>query len=44
MAEGTTYTTPYDEPGHEGDLKRSITGPQLFFYTLGDVLGPASTS
>ncbi len=39
MAEGTTYATPYDEPGHEGDLKRSITGPQLFFYTLGDVLG-----
>src|ERR687898_1237341 len=39
MAEGTTYTTPYDEPGHESDLKRSITGKQLFFYTLGDVLG-----
>ena len=39
MAEGTTYATPYDEPGHEGDLKRSITGRQLFFYTLGDVLG-----
>jgi amino acid transporter len=39
MAEGTTYATPYDEPGHESDLKRSITGPQLFFYTLGDVLG-----
>jgi amino acid transporter len=39
MAEGTTYATPYDEPGHESDLKRSITGGQLFFYTLGDVLG-----
>jgi amino acid transporter len=39
MAEGTTYATPYDEPGHENDLKRSITGKQLFFYTLGDVLG-----
>jgi amino acid transporter len=39
MAEGTAYATPHDEPGHENDLKRSITGPQLFFYTLGDVLG-----
>ena len=39
MAEETTYATPYEEPGHESDLKRSITGPQLFFYTLGDVLG-----
>jgi len=39
MAEGTTYATPYDEPGHENDLKRSITGRLLFFYTLGDVLG-----
>ena len=39
MAEGITYETPYQEPGHENDLKRSITGRLLFFYTLGDVLG-----
>ena len=39
MAEGITYQTPYEEPGHENDLKRSITGRLLFFYTLGDVLG-----
>src|SRR5688500_335802 len=35
VAEAVT-TTVDDE---ESDLKRSITGPQLFFYTLGDVLG-----
>jgi amino acid transporter len=29
---------PADSP-EEGELKRSITGKQLFFYTLGDVLG-----
>jgi len=28
-----------DEDLDEGGLKRSITGKQLFFYTLGDVLG-----
>jgi hypothetical protein len=29
-----------DDLGHDdGGLKRSITGKQLFFYTLGDVLG-----
>jgi amino acid transporter len=33
--------TATDERPHQGEteLKRSITGPQLFFYTLGDVLG-----
>ena len=34
MAE--TRTTTLDE---ESGLRRSITGKQLFFYTLGDVLG-----
>ncbi|QKE84879.1 APC family permease [Arthrobacter sp. NEB 688] len=33
----TTDTTTVDEPS--SGLKRSITGTQLFFYTLGDVLG-----
>ena len=28
-----------DDLSDEGSLKRSITGKQLFFYTLGDVLG-----
>ena len=28
-----------DDVADEGGLKRSITGRQLFFYTLGDVLG-----
>ena len=28
-----------DDLADEGGLKRSITGRQLFFYTLGDVLG-----
>ena len=28
-----------DDLADEGSLKRSITGRQLFFYTLGDVLG-----
>ncbi len=36
MAEGPVTTKP-DAPDHE--LTRSITGRQLFFYTLGDVLG-----
>src|SRR4051794_29558292 len=34
--------TATTEPGadvHDSGLKRSITGRQLFFYTLGDVLG-----
>lgn len=33
--------TSTDDRAPEGktELKRSITGPQLFFYTLGDVLG-----
>ncbi|GAB6983604.1 APC family permease [Nocardioides pyridinolyticus] len=33
--------TATDERPHQGQagLKRSITNPQLFFYTLGDVLG-----
>ncbi|MFC6287731.1 APC family permease [Nocardioides sp. GCM10027113] len=30
---------PEPAPPGEGELKRSITGRQLFFYTLGDVLG-----
>src|SRR6478736_368134 len=33
-----TATTDRDAESESG-LKRSITGPQLFFYTLGDVLG-----
>ncbi|HYH72846.1 MAG TPA: APC family permease, partial [Nocardioides sp.] len=35
------HSTPSvdDELADEGGLKRSITGKQLFFYTLGDVLG-----
>ncbi len=36
MAE-TSISTTDDE--QEGGLRRSITGKQLFFYTLGDVLG-----
>jgi amino acid transporter len=31
--------SPVDDLDDEGGLKRSITGGQLFFYTLGDVLG-----
>jgi len=38
MSEGTTAPAPA-VPMDQGDLKRSITGKQLFFYTLGDVLG-----
>lgn len=36
MAEARTST---DAEPDEGGLRRSITGPQLFFYTVGDVLG-----
>ncbi|MGA8845401.1 MAG: APC family permease [Nocardioides sp.] len=36
MAE--TNTTPVEDED-DGGLRRSITGRQLFFYTLGDVLG-----
>ena len=36
MAETSISTT---EGEQEGGLRRSITGKQLFFYTLGDVLG-----
>ena len=36
MAE--TATAPRTDDDEDG-LKRSITGAQLFFYTLGDVLG-----
>ena len=36
MAETSTSTSDDQE---EGGLRRSITGRQLFFYTLGDVLG-----
>ncbi|WP_432476838.1 APC family permease [Nocardioides sp. GXQ0305] len=36
MAESSTSTTDDEQ---EGGLRRSITGKQLFFYTLGDVLG-----
>lgn len=35
LASDVTTTEPDDDTG----LKRSITGKQLFFYTLGDVLG-----
>lgn len=38
MADQDTARRPA-VPMDQGDLKRSITGPQLFFYTLGDVLG-----
>ncbi len=37
MADSTT-TVPHTADD-DGGLKRSITGAQLFFYTLGDVLG-----
>ena len=37
MAETTTQ--PMTDDADEGGLRRSITGKQLFFYTLGDVLG-----
>ena len=37
MAE--TTTEPLTDESDEGGLRRSITGKQLFFYTLGDVLG-----
>jgi amino acid transporter len=36
VADSTTIDTDDDQ---ESGLKRSITGAQLFFYTLGDVLG-----
>jgi amino acid transporter len=35
----TATDTRSDDELDEGGLKRSITGRQLFFYTLGDVLG-----
>jgi amino acid transporter len=38
VAEGQTSTVDRSESGGS-ELKRSITGGQLFFYTLGDVLG-----
>ena len=37
MAETSTSTGTVDD--EDGGLRRSITGKQLFFYTLGDVLG-----
>ena len=37
MAEASTTVDP--RPESDTELKRSITGRQLFFYTLGDVLG-----
>ncbi len=37
-AQADTVDRPGDSP-ENGELKRSITGRQLFFYTLGDVLG-----
>lgn len=37
MADSTATVPP--ETDDDGGLKRSITGVQLFFYTLGDVLG-----
>src|SRR5688500_8546151 len=36
MADTSTIDRDLDD---DGGLKRSITGKQLFFYTLGDVLG-----
>ena len=40
MADSTvTSTNRIDEDDDDNGLKRSITGVQLFFYTLGDVLG-----
>ena len=41
MADGRTPTLDESArgPAENGELKRSITGRQLFFYTLGDVLG-----
>ena len=38
MADIST-STPSDVDNDESGLRRSITGKQLFFYTLGDVLG-----
>jgi amino acid transporter len=35
----TQHATTTEVADDDGGLKRSITGPQLFFYTLGDVLG-----
>ncbi len=35
----TTVTSNRDSDDDDTGLKRSITGAQLFFYTLGDVLG-----
>ena len=37
MAESSP--TAIDDSSDDGGLRRSITGKQLFFYTLGDVLG-----
>ena len=37
MADSTATVPPVADD--DGGLKRSITGAQLFFYTLGDVLG-----
>ncbi len=34
-----TVSTPTETDVDDGGLRRSITGRQLFFYTLGDVLG-----
>ena len=39
MAEGQTSTVERAEDPGDSGLKRTITGRQLFFYTLGDVLG-----
>ena len=35
----STVTAPATDDDDDSGLKRSITGRQLFFYTLGDVLG-----
>lgn len=39
MATDSTTTQDRPAPERDSELKRSITGKQLFFYTLGDVLG-----
>lgn len=39
MADSTVTSNNRIDEDDDGGLKRSITGVQLFFYTLGDVLG-----
>ena len=39
MADSTVTSSNHIDEDDDSGLKRSITGKQLFFYTLGDVLG-----